>query len=69
MIIYNNRLKRQLIGKSSMAKEKLCSLIKKGLLKDDKKRFKQLVGEPCFFCKKCGRLAAEGKNLCKPEKL
>ncbi len=52
-----------------MAKEKLCSLVKKGILKDDKKRFKQLVHEPCFYCRKCGRLAAQAKNLCKAEKL
>jgi hypothetical protein len=52
-----------------MAKEKLCSLIKKGLLKDDKKRFKQLVRESCFYCKKCGRLAVQEKNLCKADKL
>ena len=52
-----------------MAKEKLCTLVKKGLIQDDKKRFKQLVMEPRFFCKKCGRMAGLKKHLCKPSDL
>lgn len=52
-----------------MAKEKLCSLIKKGLIQEDKKRFKELVQNPHFFCKKCGRVAVQRKHLCKASDL
>ncbi len=36
---------------------------------DRREEYKRLVRKPKFFCKKCGRAAAHGKNLCEPEKL
>lgn len=31
--------------------------------------YKSLVREARFMCRNCGRVAAEAKNLCHPEKL
>jgi hypothetical protein len=49
--------------------KKMCSLVKKDLPKDDPEKFKQFIKDPKFFCKKCGRVAAKDKNLCKAETL
>ena len=58
--------------------EHLCFLENIGYLKspellemgvDRKEEFKRLVRKPRSFCKKCGRAAANEKNLCEPEKL
>jgi hypothetical protein len=58
--------------------EHLCFLENIGYLRspellemgvDRKEEFKRLVRKPKFFCKKCGRAAAYGKNLCEPERL
>jgi len=58
--------------------EHLCFLENIGYLKspellemgvDRKEEFKRLVRKPKFLCKKCGRAAANDKNLCEPEKL
>lgn len=58
--------------------EHLCFLENIGYLRspetlemgvDKKGEFKDLVRNPKFFCKKCGRAAAKAKNICEPEKL
>ena len=49
--------------------KKLCSLVKKDLIKDDLKAFKKLVKDGHFLCKKCGRVATKEKFLCKPVEL
>jgi hypothetical protein len=58
--------------------EHLCFLENIGYLRmpelleigvDRKEEFKKLVRKPKFLCKKCGRAAAYGENLCEPEKL
>jgi len=58
--------------------EHLCFLENLGYLRapelleigvDRKEEFKRLVRKPKFFCKKCGRAAADKMNLCEPEKL
>lgn len=49
--------------------KKLCSLVKKDMIKDDPKEFKKLVREGKFLCKKCGRVAAKEKFLCKAVEL
>ncbi len=58
--------------------EHLCFLENIGYLRspelleigvDRREEYKRLVRKPKFFCKKCGRAAAHGKNLCEPEKL
>jgi hypothetical protein len=58
--------------------EHLCFLENIGYLRspelleigvDRKEEYKRLVRKPKFFCRKCGRTGAHGKNLCEPEKL
>jgi hypothetical protein len=58
--------------------EHLCFLENIGYLRsqellemgvDSKEYYKQLIRGAKFFCKKCGRAAANDKNLCEPEKL
>ncbi len=49
--------------------KKLCSLVKKDLIKDDLKAFKKLVQEGKFLCKKCGRVAVRENFLCKAVEL
>jgi len=58
--------------------EHLCFLENIGYLRspelleigvDRKEEYKRLVRKPKFFCRKCGRAAAHGKNLCESEKL
>jgi hypothetical protein len=58
--------------------EHLCFLENIGYLRspelleigvDRKEEYKRLVRKPKFFCRKCGRASAHGKNLCEPEKL
>jgi len=49
--------------------KKLCSLVKKDLLKDDLKEYKKLVQAGKFLCKKCGRVAGKEKHLCKAVEL
>ena len=52
-----------------MSSKKLCGLVKKGAVKEDKKQYKELVRDGQFLCKKCGRVAKNDKNLCKPTDL
>jgi hypothetical protein len=49
--------------------KKLCKLVKKDLQKEDPKTYKKLVRNGAYFCKNCGRAAAESACLCKPAKL
>lgn len=37
-----------------------------GRVKDDLEKFKSLVLQPKYACKKCGRVAKDEENLCKP---
>jgi hypothetical protein len=41
----------------------LCDMAKRGV---DLQTFKDLVRNPKFICKKCGRVAAKEENLCEP---
>ncbi len=38
-------------------------------IEKNREEFLELVSEPKFVCKKCRRLAADKKNLCKGKKL
>lgn len=49
--------------------EHLCLLHNVGALDKDWAMFKELVRNPKYVCKKCGRAAREAKNLCEPESL
>jgi len=47
----------------------LCYLQNLGYVESNLEDYKSLVQNPQFICKKCGRAAANEKNLCKPDKL
>jgi hypothetical protein len=47
----------------------LCLLQNTGYLDTNMEDYKELVRNPQFVCKACGRTAANEKNLCAPEKL
>jgi hypothetical protein len=44
----------------------LCELTGNGMLKTDPKKYHELVQNPSFVCKSCGRVAAKKDNLCTP---
>ncbi len=48
---------------------KLCRMVKKGLLKEDIDEYKKYVKKPKFLCKSCGRIASKSDDLCKSEKI
>jgi len=67
-----------MIGEKKMAKIKmphpfhehhLCFLQNIGFLESSSEVYKKLIRKPKFVCRKCGRAAVRGKNLCEPEKL
>ncbi len=47
----------------------LCYLTNLGFQTSHTEDYKTLVRDGNFMCKNCGRVAAEAKNLCKPEAL
>jgi hypothetical protein len=47
----------------------LCHLVDLGFQERRRKDYKKLVSEPKFVCKKCGRVAKDGRSLCNPRKL
>ena len=49
--------------------EHLCLLHNIGYMKSNPEKYKRLVRDPKFMCKNCGRVAAQERNLCAPEKL
>lgn len=48
--------------------KKMCSW-KKDDIKENTKEFKKFINNPSYYCKKCGRVAKDDKNLCKAKKL
>ena len=44
----------------------LCKLTGEGLHKDNPDQYAQLVRDPQFVCKSCGRVAAGKESLCAP---
>ena len=47
----------------------MCYLNNLGFQITNPKEFKSLVSNGKFFCRICGRVAANERNLCKPVKL
>lgn len=41
----------------------LCDMAERGV---DLNTYKELVKDPKFICRKCGRAAAKAENLCEP---
>ncbi len=41
----------------------LCDMVRRGL---DLKAYKELVKNPKFICRSCGRTATKEENLCEP---
>ncbi len=52
--------------KNKTETESLCCLVKKGFHSDHPKKYKSLLKDSNYMCRKCGRAAADKKNLCKP---
>ena len=47
----------------------LCYLQNVGFVESNLDDYKDLVKNPQYVCKGCGRVAASDRNLCKPERL
>ncbi len=47
----------------------LCHLISIGYGKAEPGEYKSLIKNGQYYCKSCGRVAADAENLCLPEKL
>ena len=47
----------------------LCFLDNIGYVKSSLEQYKELVKNPKYVCKNCGRVAANDQNLCKPDSL
>jgi hypothetical protein len=45
----------------------ICALAEGGSIGRDLEGFKELVGEPRFVCRRCGRAAKSAESLCEPE--
>ncbi|ADH84903.1 hypothetical protein [Desulfurivibrio alkaliphilus] len=52
--------------KEQAAAKGLCKLVKGGLLADSPEQYRELVNNPRFVCRKCGRVANREENLCRP---
>lgn len=50
-------------------KRTLCKLVKKDFLKKHLREYKELVKDPIWVCRKCGRAANNMESLCKPARL
>lgn len=48
--------------------KKMCKAAKKEILSEYPQAYASLMKNAEYICKKCGRAAAEKKNLCKPYK-
>lgn len=47
----------------------LCYLNNLAFQVSNPEEYKMLVKDAKFFCKNCGRAAADAKNLCKPQEI
>lgn len=52
--------------KKSVKKHTLCKLVKNDFLKKHFSEYMDLVANPEWICRKCGRVANDPKSLCKP---
>ncbi|MBI9018426.1 MAG: hypothetical protein JEZ07_14330 [Phycisphaerae bacterium] len=50
--------------------KKVCKLVKdEAIQKTDSQKFKKIVQDAKYFCKKCGHVACSQQQICKPENL
>jgi len=52
-----------------MHDDHLCYLVNMGYVENNFDDYKELVKDPKFVCKTCGRAANSEENLCQPRKL
>lgn len=50
------------------ADKTLCKLVADDYHKKNRSKYLKLIRNPNYLCKKCGRVAVNEINLCKPEK-
>ena len=49
--------------------ERLCLSVDIDKNRSSLEKYKKLLKEPKYMCRECGRVAANGCNLCYPERL
>ena len=54
---------------SELHDQHLCYIISQGFHLTEEQKYKDMVGEPRYFCQHCGRVAKSGQNLCEPAEL
>ncbi|QUH24385.1 hypothetical protein [Serpentinicella alkaliphila] len=73
LLSIQNRHKSVLVGRGveKMGKKdkKLCKLVIEDYIKDEFDKYKEIVKEAKYVCRKCGRVARKDKRLCKPEEM
>jgi len=47
----------------------VCALAESGFIGRDLEAFRELVREPRFVCRHCGRVAKSALSLCEPEEI
>ncbi|MFH1615678.1 MAG: hypothetical protein ABIG61_11430 [Planctomycetota bacterium] len=47
----------------------LCYIVSQGFHLSDKQEYEQLISDPKFRCRHCGKTAHSDKNLCEPVKI
>lgn len=55
--------------KSELHNQHLCYFISQGFHLTDEQKYKDMVSEPRFSCRHCGRVAKSDQNLCEPTEL
>jgi hypothetical protein len=52
-----------------MPKKKTLCHWEKEEIRDKPEKYKKLIREPRYFCKRCGRAARDEDKLCRPEEI
>lgn len=50
-------------------KKKVCKICKGKFVQDNLDKYIEMVKDAEYVCKKCGRVAKDKKNICKPKNM